>query len=76
MEYSRFIYIYAIIKLRKPAIQAMEHYINGRKVGMDPIFTTHVLDDNTGIECWDENGEVPLEDNQNVYVDVTESVEA
>lgn len=68
--------IYAIIKLRKPAIQTMEHYINGRKAGMDPIFTTHVLDDNTGIECWDENGEVPLEDNQNVYVNVAESVEA
>lgn len=68
--------IYTIIKLRKPAIQTMEHYINGRKVGMDPIFTIHVLDDNTGIECWDENGEVPLEDNQNVYVNVAESVEA
>lgn len=67
--------IYAIIRLRKPAIQAMEHYVNGRKIGMDPIFTTNVLDDNTGVECWDENGEVPLEDEDEVYVEVPQKAE-
>ena len=53
--------IYAIYILRKPAIEALEHYINERKKGKDPIFTIDVIKNKTGIECWTENGEIPLE---------------
>ena len=53
--------IYAIYILRKPAIEALEHYISERKKGKDPIFTIDVIKNKTGIECWTENGEIPLE---------------
>ena len=53
--------IYAIYILRKPAIETLEHYISERKKGKDPIFTIDVITNKTGIECWTENGEIPLE---------------
>ena len=54
--------VYAIFMLRKPAIETLEHYISEKKKGKDPIFTIDVLSDSTGVECWDKNGEIPLED--------------
>lgn len=66
--------IYAIVKLRRPAILTMEHYISTRKMGIDPVFTIDVLEDKTGIECWDKNGEVPLEDE--VIIKVGQEVKA
>lgn len=68
MAFMAIFNIYAIVKLRRPAILTMEHYIAERKMGMDPIFTIDVLEDKTGVECWDKNGEVPLEDEISIKV--------
>lgn len=68
--------IYAIVRLRKPAIQTMQHYVNSKKMGLDPVFTIDVLDDSTGVECWDKNGEIPLEAEEPVAVQCPSGVEA
>lgn len=68
MAFMAIFNIYAIVKLRRPAILTMEHYIAERKMGMDPIFTIDVLEDKSGVECWDKNGEVPLDDDTTVKV--------
>lgn len=68
--------IYAIVMLRKPAIQTMQHYVNSKKMGLDPVFTIDVLDDSTGVECWDKNGEIPLEAEEPVAVQCPSGVEA
>lgn len=62
MAFMAIFNIYAICVLRKPVIETLEHYIEERKKGKDPIFTINVVSDKTGIECWTEKGEVPLDE--------------
>lgn len=52
--------IYAITKLRVPAIECIHQYLKERKANRNPVFTKNVLSNSTGVECWDDNGEVPL----------------
>lgn len=52
--------IYAIIKLRKPAVECILHYLDEQKKGKDPVFTIDVLSDNHGVETWDHKGEISL----------------
>ena len=61
MAFMAIFNIYAICVLRKPAIETLDHYVKEKKKGNDPIFTIDVLSDKTGVECWDEKGEIPLE---------------
>ena len=44
----------AIFLLYKVAIAALNDYVAQRKQGKDPVFYRDVLEDTTGIECWDE----------------------
>ncbi len=44
----------AIFLLYKVAIAALNDYKAQRKQGKDPVFHRDVLDDTSGIECWDE----------------------
>ena len=44
----------AIFLLYKVAIIALNDYKMQRKQGKDPVFSRDVLDDISGIECWDE----------------------
>lgn len=52
--------IFAILYLRKPAIETINHYLKERKKGKNPVFTIDVLSDPHGVKCWDKNGEKPL----------------
>nr|WP_307776233.1 alanine/glycine:cation symporter family protein [uncultured Cetobacterium sp.] len=52
--------IYAIVVLRKTAIECILHYLKEERAGKNPVFTIDVLSDPHGIECWDEKGEVSL----------------
>lgn len=60
MAFMALFNIYAICVLRKPAIEAIHHYLDERKKGKNPVFTKDVLSDSTGIHCWDDKGEVSL----------------
>ncbi len=60
MAFMALFNIYAITKLKKPAIEAVHHYLAERKAGRNPVFTKNVLSDSTGVECWDDKGEVSL----------------
>lgn len=44
----------AIFLLYKVAITALNDYVAQRKQGKDPVFHRDVLEDTSGIECWDE----------------------
>ena len=44
----------AIFLLYKVAITALNDYKAQRKQGKDPVFHRDVLDDTSGIECWDD----------------------
>lgn len=60
MAFMALFNIYAITKLRKPAIETVHHYLNEKSKGKDPVFTKNVISNSTGVECWDEKGEVSL----------------
>lgn len=58
MAFMAIFNIIAIIALRKPAIEAIKHYLEEREYGKNPVFTTKVLSDTHGIDAWDESGEI------------------
>lgn len=60
MAFMALFNIYAITKLRKPAIESIHHYLKERKAGKNPVFTKDVLSNSSGIECWDDKGEISL----------------
>lgn len=60
MAFMALFNIYAITKLRVPAIECIHHYLRERKAKRNPVFTKNVLSDSTGVECWDDKGEVSL----------------
>lgn len=60
MAFMALFNIYAITKLKVPAIECIHHYLKERKAKRNPIFTKNVLSNSTGVECWDDNGEVSL----------------
>lgn len=60
MAFMALFNIYAITKLRKPAQEAVLHYLSERKKGKDPVFTKNVLSNPQGVESWDEKGEISL----------------
>lgn len=60
MAFMALFNIYAITKLRKPAIETVHHYLKEKSQGKDPVFTKNVISNSTGVECWDEKGEVSL----------------
>lgn len=60
MAFMALFNIYAITKLRKPAIESIHHYLKERKAGKNPIFTKDVLSNSSGVECWDDKGEISL----------------
>lgn len=62
MAFMALFNIYAITKLRKPAIETVCHYLEERRKGKDPVFTIDVLSDSTGIQCWDKYGEINEDD--------------
>jgi len=44
----------AIFLLYKVAITALKDYQEQRKQGKDPVFNRNILEDTSGIECWDD----------------------
>ncbi|MGL4785546.1 MAG: alanine:cation symporter family protein, partial [Cetobacterium sp.] len=60
MAFMALFNIYAITKLRVPAIECIHHYLEERKAKRNPVFTKNVLSNSTGVECWDDKGEVSL----------------
>ncbi|MEG0069699.1 MAG: alanine/glycine:cation symporter family protein [Cetobacterium sp.] len=60
MAFMALFNIYAIIKLKQPAIECIHHYLEERKMGKDPTFTKNILSNSTGVECWDNEGEISL----------------
>ena len=61
MAFMTLFNVYAILTLRKPAIEAIHHYLDERKAKRNPVFTINVISDSTGVECWDDKGEVSLD---------------
>lgn len=59
MAFMALFNIYAIIVLRKPAFETINHYLKNKN-NKDLNFTIDVLTDKTGVECWDKDGEIPL----------------
>lgn len=60
MAFMALFNIYAIIKLRVPAIECIHQYLRERKANRNPVFTKNVLSNPSGVECWDDHGEVSL----------------
>lgn len=60
MAFMAIFNIIAILYLRKPAIETINHYLKMKKKGVNPTFNINVLSDTHGVECWDENGEKSL----------------
>jgi AGCS family alanine or glycine:cation symporter len=68
MAFMALFNIYAIIILRKPAIECIQHYLSEKKAKRDPIFTIDVLSNSTGVESWTKNGEIPLDTEKKILV--------
>ncbi|MFD1065950.1 alanine/glycine:cation symporter family protein [Oceanobacillus locisalsi] len=49
--------LYAISILFKKANVLLKDYVKQRKEGKDPVFYKDILDDQTGIECWERESE-------------------